>query len=63
MLQEPSVGGAFGGAGSANATWSVDAKRIKTTNKTSNFFIRCSPFKSFSFESLLEPKKLPIDYL
>jgi hypothetical protein len=61
MWQEPSVGGAFGGSGAANATWIVDTTRSRTTNKTSIFFfIRFSPFKTFSFESLLEPDKLPV---
>jgi hypothetical protein len=61
MLQEPAVGGVFGGAGAANATCTVDAKRSRTTNKTSIFFfIRFSPIKTFSFVSLMEPDKLPV---
>jgi hypothetical protein len=64
MLQEPPVGeGGGSGLGSwwANATWIVDAKRSITTTKTRIFFfIRFSPFKTFSFESLLEPDKLPV---
>jgi hypothetical protein len=48
MLQEPAVGGEFGGLGLANATWIVDPKRSRTTNKTSIFFfIGLSPFKTW----------------
>jgi hypothetical protein len=42
-----------GPGGSANATSIVDAIISRTTNKTIIFFIGFSPFKTFSFESLL----------